>query len=563
MADNRDVEINVAMNDRTGPGAASVKRNVRSVKDEAERVTRDIGKLPIGEVGTSLGANLASGLVKGLGPVSTYAAPLLVGIGLAAAPGIGASIAGAVIGGAGIGGVLGGILIASKDTRVQSAFASMGKSLQNRLDSAAGSFVKPVISGIQTIQQAIDTIDLESIFKTSSQFVEPLANGIGKAITSIGDGLEDLVANAGPVIDAISEGIAGLGESIGEGLSSLADNGEGAADALRVLFAIISIGIEGAFKLVNALTELYEINKAIGGDTLLRLALKAMGHDLDEVADSGRRAGSGTFGAADGIKKAADEADAATQPVKSVADALLEAADAGRSLYDSQTSAAEAIAKATKQAKGNSAGLNENTAKGRENRQALSSLAGALSRNYQEYLKVNGAGAGATGVARRNYDAFVKAARGFGLSADAARNLANKILGIPSSRKTTANFNSGAARRDVDAYGNAIRGIPTYRRTTVEIAAKVTGSSASQSALNSALRKQNFSMGAGMTFAATSFMTAAAGSVGRTGGATPVNVNSDVTVLIDGKPVRAIVKEAINDERRRNAYTSGAGRRHG
>lgn len=558
----RDIETNITANDRTGNAVNSAIKNYNKLDERTKKIAKNMGDLPFGAIGGKAGSDLAKGIAKGLAPVAQYALPILGAIGIGAAPLIGASIAGAIIGGAGIGGVVGGVLLASKDARVQSAFDGLSTRLEARLLKAGGSFVEPTIQGIRTIEKSLDTIDFAGIFKDAARYVDPLARSIGSMVEDLGNGVEKLIRNAGPSIAAIADGIEDMGEALGTGLESLADNGEGAADALRTLFGIINSSISGTLQLVNVLTELYEINRKIGGDTGLRLFLKAMGQDLDDVGENGRKAGSGTFGAADGITKAGDAAEQAAAPVKSLAEKMEEASSAARSLYDSQTTVGEAMKRASNAAKENGKTLSSNSEKGRENRQALSGLASALNRNYNEYVKVNGAGAKAEGIANRNYNAFVKAARGFGLSTSAAKKLAGSILGIPAKRETKSAFDASKAKRDIAIYKNSIGSIPSYKRTTVEIAAKVTGSSLGRSALSSALNKQSLKFSTA-NFTATGYAQRASdGEGGTLGGATPVDVTNNLTVFLDGKYIDAKTATAITAERRRNQYRQSVGKRY-
>lgn len=489
----RDAEIDIVANDKTSKGVNSARKNMEGLEKDTHKILKRIGDLPLGAIGGQLGNSLAKSVAKGLAPVAEYAVPILGAIGVGAAPFIAASISGAILGGVGIGIAGIGLAVAAQDARVQAAFKGVGESLKKRLFDAGGAFVEPAIDGINTIKKAIDTIDIEGLFRNSARFVQPLADGVAKAMESLGNGIESLVANAGPSIDAIADGIAGIGKAVGDGLTSLSDNAESSASALRLLFGIISTSITYVSTMVNVLTELYEIGQKIGADTAFRLFLKGMGADLDAVGENGRKAGSGTFGAAGGIQAAGDAASAAAAPIKTVAEQLHDAADAGRSLYDSQTSAAEALKRATDAFKENGKTLSTNTAKGRENRTALSNLASALTRQYEETVKVNGAGRVADQVATANRASFIKLATQLTGSASKARALADQLLGIPKKTDTKATLNKTSASAAAAAYKKQLDNIPRSITTVVTIARRVTGSTASDSAIKSALNKQNFS----------------------------------------------------------------------
>lgn len=571
---DRDVTVDILANDKTGKGTRSAGDNFDKLNQRATKAVKGIESLPLGALGGKAGNDFVKGLLKPLAGLSGQAAPIFAAVGIGAAPLIGAAISGAIIGGAGIGGVAGGLIIASKDVRVQAAADTVGKRIESRLERAAGVFVEPAIKGVERLGAAVDTVDLEGIFRDASRYVEPLADGIGDAIESLGDGIEALVRNAGPAIDAISDGIGDFGEVVGDGLEQIATHGDSAADALRVTFGIINSSVGGTLKAVDVLTKLYEINRKIGGDTGLRLLLKATGQDLDNLGESGRRGGSGTFAAADGIEKVADEAEAAAPDLRTLAEKMDDAADAATDLFDSTTDLAGALDAASEAARENGKTLDANTEKGRDNRNALSSVARELRDNYDAYVAVNGAGAGATRVAEQNREAFIRTARQFGATSERAERLANDILGIPQSRGTKADFNANKAKRDISSYKGDIRSIPTYKRTVVEIARIVTGGTGSDSGLQSGIDKQNRT-GArafgGPTVAGGTYLVGERGPEilqmgNRAGNVIPNNALSglssgEVTLIVNlSEGVQQVVKAEIvtHDRNLKRRVTAGA-----
>jgi hypothetical protein len=378
--------------------------------DDMTRVGTQLGA----RVGTGFAASLRTTLPAAINP-ATAATVGLVAAGVA--PLLGAAVAGAIIGGAGLGGVVGGLVVASRDVRVQAAMERLADGLQVRLDRAAGSFVHPAIAGIGRIEKALGEVDFEQIFADAARYVGPLSEGSAQAIEDLARGLQKLIRNAGPVILAISEGIAGIGKHVGQGLASLADNGEDAADALRTVFGLINYAVDSTFNLINGLTELYAINRKLGGDLGLQLLLKATGAQLDELDGSVRRTGSGFFGVAQGIQltQKAFERMAPTQALtKYATDALTAAQDqytrsldgmapgatraiqlvdglrrASRDLYGAQIGASEANEMfaaswdgLSRSVTNNGRTLNINTAAGRANRDALQALLTANNESF-------------------------------------------------------------------------------------------------------------------------------------------------------------------------------------
>lgn len=584
----RDVEFDVTANDKSEPALSKTEQNfkrsqekmtrdfereqkkqadaVRKTQAEQERFRKKADndrKKQEGEIRKTLGVftdlitavspKLAASLSKSIEAVGKSAGPVIVaGVAAAVAVGaplIGATLAGAIIGGAGLGGVIGGLLLAAKDPRVKAAATEMGVRLQERLRLASLGFVQPAIDGIHTIETAIDGIHLERILGDSAQFVAPLVAGIASAITEIGAGIEDLVHNAGPVIDAIGQGIADIGRSLGDGLKSLSDNGDDAASALRLIFLIITTGIDSVFLTVNALTEMYGIIRRIGGLGVFG----PLSEDMDKAAKSGQNLGTGTFSAARHIGDMGTSAHGAANGLQSLQEQLDGVTSAARSLFGASTSAGEAIDRVTAAAKANGKTLDSGTEKGRANREAVANLAAALQRQTDAYRDVNGAGAKADAVAQVNRATFIQLATSLTGSATRARQLADQLLGIPAKKDTKVNANTHDAEARIQALQeklNALHG------KTVNVTVHYRGDGSNQNS-------PSIGGGGGRQFAAANYWTGVDGNAGtsRTGGPTPVevtsNVTSNVAVLLDGRPFKAMVA----DSNRREAYRSRVGAR--
>lgn len=375
--------------------------------------------------------NLISGL-----PISPQLAAVVGGAAVVAAPVLAAALSGAVIGGAGLGGIAGGLLLASKDIRVQQATQQMGDRLEKRLDKAGGAFVNPAIQGLREIETAIDSINLEQIFSDAAREVVPLAHSVGEAIKSIGDGIEDLVHNAGPVLEVIDGGIEGIGDHLGQGLSTLADNGEEAAQSLQLLFAVVNSSLDSVFGLVNGLSDIYGILNNFGLTGALPAFANTFGPGMDTAANAAQKTAVAARAAASGIDRVAGSATGAVQPVRDLDKEMSDAASAARSLYSANISAAEATANASKIISENGKALDLNTKKGRENRSALIDVANAYARQHDNAVAANGENARSAGIASRNAAQFVNLAQKAGYSASQARELARSLGLIPTRRET-------------------------------------------------------------------------------------------------------------------------------
>lgn len=253
---DNEVVIPVRSDNQTKAGFDAARR-------DADNFGKDVTKTLMG-AGVSGGGAFAKSISTQVAGLSGSLGPVLGAVGVAAAPFLASAVSGAIIGGAGIGGVVGGLMVVKDDPRVAGAIKGLTDDMENRLEKAAGSFVEPAIKGVSIIRSSLDTIDIEGIFDKSAEFVVPLAEGVGRAIEGLGDGIEDLVDNAGPAVDSIADGIGDIGEAIGDGLSSLSDNGESAADALDDVFNGIKLVTEATFGTINGLMEINEQLNKIG-----------------------------------------------------------------------------------------------------------------------------------------------------------------------------------------------------------------------------------------------------------------------------------------------------------
>lgn len=459
----------------------ALSRNASTVeiKVRAEQALKEIGRFrkTLGDVGGDAAPELALSLSQRLGPLLAklpISGPMGIGLaaaGAAAAPVLGAAVAGGIIGGVGIGGVVGGLKLAAKDQRVKEAAGEVGDRLERRLLRAGGAFVDPALAGLKEVQLAVDKINLEGILQDSSRLVQPLSEGAASAITDIGKAIKELTANAGPPVRAISDGIAAIGKASSDGLSSLSDNAEGAADALNSVFTVVSYGITTTLQLVNALTELYELNRLIGGDFGLQLLLKATGAEMDKTGDAARRSSGGTFGLSQNMIKAARSAEdlkAAQEGLKAANDALKTSQDGLQRTLDSlggkSTTAArtsEALRAAmdnlygaairntdaneayqaswddlSSSVKTNKSSLDIHSAAGRANRDVLQGLLGS---NNDLYLANIAAGQSVDSARKKHENrtaAIIKEADKLGLNEKKTRDLIKTYGQIPPRKAT-------------------------------------------------------------------------------------------------------------------------------
>jgi hypothetical protein len=559
----RDVEFDATVHDKSDAGLSSLERKFQRTQDrirrEQDKASKQTGASllrAIGSVSPKLAAALADPILDAGKKGGPYLAAALAGGVTVASPFIGAAITGAILAGVGAGVAGIGVAVAAQDVRVRAAADKLWSRFEKRGLEAAGRFVQPTIAGIDRIGAALDTIDLDRLAAGGARNLPRLFDATANAAERFGDTLERLTDASGPSVAALARGIESSVDALSDGLDSLSDNGDSAAEALAVLFGIIKSSIDSVFLVVNGLTELWELSKNFGSNHAIAAFLKLTGQEAARADGSIGSMGDRMVGAGQVMRGAAGTSQEYATALAEAEKAARDLESAQRSLYGAQTSSAEAAANASKAIKENGRTLDLNTAKGRENRRALESLASALETEYDAVIKVNGVGAKSAEVAERSRAAFIRQARAAGLSASGAANLANKLGLIPTKRETRILADYRQAVAAAARVRAEIAKIPRHWRTTVSIAASVTGSPASRSALSAALGKQS------LRFAAAGDVRPAGGpAVARTGG--PVNVNSTVEtrVFLDGEPFAALVATKIDESERRTRWRSGVGRR--
>jgi hypothetical protein len=218
-------------------GTGDFDKQIRQQETQIRRLTRS--RKLFADLGAEAAPEFALSFSQRLGPlIASGPAPAAVGaaLGLAMGPTAAAAIAGAIVGGAGVGGVVGGIIIASRDARVKAAAKDLGDGVMNDLNSKAGQFVAPMLSGISQVRSGWSGMgqDLDRIF-ASSRFVEPLTTGAISGARSIISGIADMVEEADPVIQSFADGFDRIGTATGAAFTTLSQDADEGADAIDQL----------------------------------------------------------------------------------------------------------------------------------------------------------------------------------------------------------------------------------------------------------------------------------------------------------------------------------------
>lgn len=449
------------------------KKGLSDLKNTRTSIDNELKKLTPDKFGTKFTNGFEDLLNKG--PLNPTALKSIGILGLALAPFIGAAVSGAVVGTVGAGGIIGGIALAARDQRVQTAWSNFTQGLSSELKTASAPFVDVSIQAIGAIGGAVKDIKFGQIFGDAAKEAGPLIAGLATAIHGLGDGITELIHNSGPEVKALGAGIGEIGTALGDGLAELSHGGGAAADGLKDLFVVVDGGIRLVFGLIDGLTRLYgaaeRINSLTGGGILANVekwqgykqAVTGAVSGIVEQARAGKGAfdqyGHAILTTGEALQSYADKADAA--------------ATAGHSLFDSATDVGSAMANAKKAIEANGKTLDVNTEKGRANRTALSQVANSLSATYKAYVDLNGETAESSRIAATNRDKFIDVARQMGLTKKQAADLATTFGLLPVAKTTDFHANTHDAEARIEALKEKTDRIP--RNISVKVHYSETG----------------------------------------------------------------------------------------
>lgn len=473
-------------------GRMDISRTMRKQQTELRRLVRnrDIVNDAVRQ-GEEAGRGFAVSMVARIGPILAHAplgpAGAAIGGVLAASivPALGAAVGGAVLGGTAGVGVLGGLVLAGKDSRVQAAGKALGRSALGSLEDSAARFVEPALRGIGIVSDAWTSItgDVDGAFQAASRYVEPLARGVAGMARELGPALRDGIEAAGPAIREISDGLPRLGRALGDLFDTFADNADEGASALRFLFQLMETGIHTVGGLVDVLGWVYRRTLDIGeasaamADTLWGW-LPGAGPKIDEgrkritelkdaLEDTGEAGQAGGERIAGGLRKVENAAGDATAEVKTFAQALDESLNRVYASEEANIRMASALRRLTEAAKdGKGAGIDPHTEAGERNRRALLDAARAANDNAAAIRETTGNHQRAADVVEQARADFLRAADAMGVERREANTLATQLFRIPDINRTVS-VDAGGARTAVAAYKRWLASVNLDKTSTV------------------------------------------------------------------------------------------------
>lgn len=368
--------------------------------------------------------------------------------GLAVLPAALSAVGGALT--IGLGGALAfvGMKAQASSADVKAAFSDMREHVVSETKKISAPFHSTLLHVADDARKAFDSMApalsdafakiAPAVSKFSGQFaaslskLNPMIRSIGtsfsKVLGSLGSQMPAIMNNFGTSIKAITDAVAanpGAFSHFVRNVSLLTRGlGDGMGFLIRYSREFTNLGetvlAYGAGPLGIAAQGFYKINSAMGNTGPMgSLVAKAL-------AQTGAAAGgaqSALHGAGDATQQLLTAQAAAAMTSDQLKAALDRLTNTNQTAFDAQTQYAQALADANKRARESNAGLNANTAAGRQNRAMLSQLAGAIRNNIE-------AGKLSAKQIESERKAFISAAEGMGASKKQAKALADQLLGI-------------------------------------------------------------------------------------------------------------------------------------
>lgn len=209
---------------------------------------------------------------------------------------------------------------------------------------------------------------------------------------------------------------------------------------------VVSLFPQYRASLVNTATQLKVTN--LSAEDYARW----MGGEIPPAVQAAATAQGKLDGSLKGIEGSADDA---TESMQAMVEQLRNTEDAIIGTSNAQIDFEAAIDDSASAVKRNGKGLDENTKKGRANRQALNQLASAANGYIAKLIETGASSKTVTAAQERARTKFIQTAVAAGMGAKKAKELADKLFGIP--KKTTADVNVHLKQPDVSGFLNSIQ----------------------------------------------------------------------------------------------------------
>lgn len=432
---------------------------------------QEIGKNVVTGIGSAF-SGLDSGVIK------TGLIAALVAGAAAAAPLVLAALAGAIAGGAVLSTVIGGAVAAGfTSPEVQAAATGLGETLKQALQADAAPFVQPLLNAIDTVKERFTDLrpTIANLFANSAELVEPLTRAILDSVQYITEGLDSLVANAGPELtQALGNGFRDIGDAVGYMFEELGQT-EGVAEGLSAALGLIASTIVFLTDVMAQGAELFDyfgntleaINNVASADDLPG-KLNAIAEAINAILTGAQvEEGEGIEGQFIHIK---DSADAATEAVRGLSEELQYQADQALGMVDPLVAYTKAVEDTAKKQKEFNEAVKEHGPLSEEAQAAGAKLAQSILKEAEAAAKAQGAFAEWTPemqAAAETADLTTEEIAQLRGSIEQAIQSADEFSKDWVAAIQVKNFEESMAA--VDAFKRAIAAIPTSKTTYVNV----------------------------------------------------------------------------------------------
>jgi hypothetical protein len=471
-------------------GNANVLQKLFGKQDDLHELEKLKGRLSkaLGDAGTEGGkefsknfSSTSQGILStpGVGPIVAGAIVAAVALALPA-------INGLLLGATGLGGIGLGIVGQLHDPQVHKAFADMGSDLMKVLSANTTAFKAPLIGSIQIFGDALKDAIRDIDFTSLARSLAPFVSGIANMIRAIDPGLNEAFAAAGPILAALAADLPTVGRAISDMFADFARGGKGAQEALRALTILLIGVIEGTGRLVYAVSKLFEwfvsaghaigdfaskldsgfplINRWGGGVKKIFDSLNAS-NDVDVAGRALKQFGDNASLSADELQKLDSKIGQFGTSVESVTKhATTWVLDTMVALDRATLSFDESLTRVTESVKQNGKSLDEHSAKGQANREAILGMVGANVAAYQANLAANMTLDEATAKYNENQKQIEKTAIAAYGNTAAVHGMIDKYRDVPGKIQTDIAMNGLTSA--IDNLGELLReiyGLPPRR----------------------------------------------------------------------------------------------------
>lgn len=454
----------IAGNDRMVSRLSKVRQELEGLGDSAAKVGPEIEK------------GLLASIDAGGPSVPMAIAGLVVSPpGLALASVAGAQFGGALLAGIGLAGIGVGIAAEMKNPAIASAVSGLKTQISAGLTDAAQPFVAPLEGALQHLGVTFHDLEpgLHDMFSTLAPTITTLEHGVSAFAEAVAPAIERAASAAKPLLDDIGNSyLPELGKSVGEVFDTISAHAPEARAGLKMLFSEVDTGVKFVGVAIDVLSFLFDkamtfeagllttARDVVGAADAVAKFLHLPHDDLDKVHTALEASAKGANALNDKLNGSQLSFAHTASAANGLGDALTYDAIAeanAKAKYDDLTKAIgkdqainqakDTIAAITDVIKANGDTLDQNTAKGRKNREAYERSIMTL-KDQRDALIADGMSAGDANKAFAGWvKALDKAMEKAGLSKKDIEKL-NEALGLDITKhvKLVVSASGGGAR---------------------------------------------------------------------------------------------------------------------